>query len=94
MILEVSVDRDWITIADRDGQVLYKGDGDFLSSFNVYWYWDEEDRVWLYNSDDGRVYFWERVGDKWKRQKWGYSRTREIERDISPPEEMYPDYEK
>jgi len=81
-----------VTISDTDGNVLYEDNSDFLGHFNVYWYWDAEDRVWLYNSDDGRVYFWENVKGKWLKEKWGYGHTKEIERNIYPPEQMYPHY--
>lgn len=83
-----------VTISDVDGNVLYKDNSDFLGHFNVYWYWDAEDRVWLYNSDDGRVYFWETSNEKWLKNKWGYGHTKEISRDIFPPEQMYPHYAK
>lgn len=83
-----------VTISDPQGNVLYKDESDFMGHFNVYWCWDAEDKVWLYNSDDGRVYFWENINGKWRKDKWGHSHTKESDRDIHPPEQVYPHYEK
>jgi hypothetical protein len=59
------------TIADRGGTVLYADAGSrLLGYYNVYWLWDAEDRAWLYNSDDGCVYFWELKGGQWQKVLW------------------------
>jgi hypothetical protein len=65
-----------------------------MSHFNVYWMWDAEDRLWIYNSDDGGISFLERTADDWVESKWGYSRTKDPDfpRDIRPPESLYPEY--
>ena len=60
-----------VTIADANGQVLFKDDSRFVGNLNVYWCWDDHDRVWLRNSDDGRIHYWEldeRNG--WRRYQW------------------------
>jgi hypothetical protein len=102
-ILTVPVERDarkqnlpyWrVTISDDSGKILFKDDSEFVAHLNVYWRWDSEDRAWLYNSDSGRVYFWESSEGGWKRSEWGHGRVKEIDRDLSPPAEVYPDYVK
>lgn len=85
-----------VTISDKKGNVLYKDrNSQFIATLNVYWCWDGDDRVWLYNSDDGMVYFWELDNNgNWIKQKWGYGNTKEINRQIYPPDILYPEYEK
>ena len=52
-----------VTIHNPDGHLLYEDtSSEFVGYLNVYWSWDGDDRVWLYNSDDGRVWYWERSG--------------------------------
>jgi hypothetical protein len=81
-----------VKISKPDGTVLYKDDAsEFGGGFNVYWAWDDADRVWLYNSDDSWVYFWEFDGTKWTKTRWGYGPDkREIDRNIEQPEILYP----
>ena len=82
-----------VTILDSEDQVVYKDDGsEFVGSLMVYWLWDAEDRVWLYNSDTGEVYFWELMNQAWVKTKWGAGKEREIDREIVPPTELYPPY--
>ena len=84
-----------VTIADAQGNLLYKDEQSrFVGTLNVYWVWDADDRVWLYNSDTGRVFFWEPGDGTWVKTEWGYGRVREIERDVEPPPELYPPYVK
>jgi len=81
-----------VTISDAQGKVLYKDDASkFGGGYNAYWAWDEEDRVWFFNSDDGEVYFWELDGGRWVKTHWGYGRDRrEIDRKIDQPKVLYP----
>jgi hypothetical protein len=81
-----------VTISDANGTVLYKDESSkYVGHLNVYWVWDEADRAWLYNSDDGEVYFWEFDGTNWNKTNWGYGRTdRKIEREIEQPASLYP----
>jgi len=58
----------------------------------VYWVWDKEDRVWLYNSDTSKVFYWELTEGEWVKIRWGYGRTKEVEGDLKPPSELYPSY--
>jgi hypothetical protein len=37
---------------------------EFVGYLNAYWLWDSQDRLWLYNSDTGRVFFWELSGNR------------------------------
>jgi hypothetical protein len=82
-----------VSISDSQGNELYKDDdSEFVGTLNVYWIWDDKDRVWLYNSDDARVWFWELQGDGWVKTNWGYGKTKETGREVRPPRELYPDY--
>jgi hypothetical protein len=84
-----------VTISDSHGAVIYRDhEESFPGQFNVHWMWDDQDRVWLYDSDDGSVYFYELTEGKWKKESWGYGNTRQIERDISPPDSLCPHYAK
>ena len=82
-----------VTISNAVDQVVYKDDAsEFVGSLMVYWLWDPEDRVWLYNSDTGAVYFWELTDHEWVKTKWGAGQEREIDRELVPPAELYPPY--
>lgn len=64
----------------------------FPARFNIYWIWDKEDRFWVYNSDDGRVYFYESV-NRWPRHEWiGVGKGDPRSRSFYPPETLYPEY--
>lgn len=81
-----------VTITDLDGGVVHQDRmSEFSARFAVYWDWGPEGRVWLYNSDDGSVWYWEDRGD-WIKWMWGHGRQREIDYDIWPPESIYPAY--
>lgn len=85
-----------IQISDRGGNEFHTEHTDFVSHLNVYWIWDQEDRFWVFNSDDQSVHCWHRddEGD-WHWLKCGSiygKRTRED--DLRPPEDLYPDYAK
>ena len=81
-----------VTIAEAE-RVVYQDDGsEFVGNLMVYWLWDMEDRVWLYNSDTAEVYFWELDDSEWIKTKWGAGTEREIDREIMPPADLYPPY--
>ena len=66
----------------------------FPARFNIYWIWDKHDRLWVYNSDDGRVYYYEIVGG-WPCREWiGSGKGDPRSRSFYPPEELYPEYVK
>jgi uncharacterized protein YcfL len=82
-----------VTISNAADQVIYKDDGsEFVGNLMVYWLWDAEDRVWLYNSDTGEVYFWELMDSEWIKIRWGAGKEKEIDREIMPPAGLYPPY--
>jgi ABC-type transport system involved in multi-copper enzyme maturation permease subunit len=83
-----------VHLYNQENELIYKDDdSSFFGQFNCYWYWDENDNLWLYNSDDGSVYFWRHQNGKWVKKEWGYSVQRQIDEEISPPKELYPHYE-
>ena len=82
-----------VEIQDSDGQTVHKEITEFVPHLNVYWIWGPSDRLWLYNSDDGRVYCWHQTGGDWKRTEWGYGQTKETKLDFGEtPLTLYPDY--
>lgn len=94
-VLEVPIRNSaWtVRILDKEGRELYEDTAsEFYGRFNSYWSWDDADRVWLFNSDTGEVLFWEKTEEGWKKERWGMITTRQIEREIEPPSELYPPY--
>jgi hypothetical protein len=84
-----------VTICDSHGKQLYQDDdSNFIEALNVYWIWDDDDRVWLYNSDTSDVFVWELEAGKWTKARWGYGKNRQSRREIYPPPGLYPDYAK
>jgi hypothetical protein len=82
-----------VTISDQDGKLLYKDENSELVGYlNAYWLWDGQDRVWLYNSDTGQVFFWELSDGEWPKTEWGHGRVGDIDRGLTPPPELYPSY--
>lgn len=80
-----------VTIKDKDKNILYQDPEGFYARFNVYWVWDNNNRVWLYNSDDGWIYFWEMKNQGWQKQRWNpVDSLDQIE--LTPPECLFPDY--
>jgi hypothetical protein len=76
-----------VTITDTSGKVLYRDDSsEMVGNLNVYWGWDSQDRVWVYNSDDGRIWRWELANGGWKKI--------ESEKSDGIPEFVLPDYAK
>ena len=90
--LRLSVhDHRWIVaIHAASGEREYRDEqSELLARFNVYRGWDDESRLWLYNSDDGQVYYWERGAQGWKKQVWDRARST-----LKPPAHALPDYAK
>lgn len=76
-----------VTIHDRNGAPEYKDeDSTMVGSLNVYWAWDKDDRVWVFNSDDGRMV-------RWEKQEGGWIRT-EVpkQEETQAPDSLLPDY--
>lgn len=80
-----------VTIKDKDENLVYQDPEGFFARFNVYWVWDEDNRVWLYNSDDGWIYYWQRMGNEWQKHRWNPDDPPE-QVDLIPPEDLFPDY--
>jgi hypothetical protein len=57
-------------ILDADGVVLYQDEQGFPARFNVYWGWDDSQRLWLYNTDDGLVWIYAQGPAGWAREPW------------------------
>lgn len=82
-----------VTLTGLSGDTLYRDEAsDFAGTMNVYWTWDGYGRIWLYNSDDGRVWFFERRGAVWTKNLWGAGTTRDISRELLPPAGLFPEY--
>ena len=76
-----------VTIKSKDGSLLYQDkDSTMWSGLNVYFGWDEQDRVWLYNSDDGGIWRWELANGSWTKMR--------SDREDGMPDWILPDYEK
>ncbi|NLF29677.1 MAG: hypothetical protein GX591_02175 [Planctomycetes bacterium] len=56
-----------IGILDDDGNLVFEDQTDFVALLNIHLGWDDGDRLWLYNSDDGRLYYYARGHQGWKR---------------------------
>ena len=83
-----------VEIQDQSGKTLHKEQTEFVPYLNVYWIWGPNDRLWLYNSDDGNVHCWHRKPDgEWHHVRRGYGHRQETDVDLgNPPEGLYPDY--
>ena len=76
-----------VSISDSAGTVLYKDEAStMVGNLNVYWGWDEKDRVWVYNSDDGMIWRWELQTNAWVKI--------ESTKEDGIPDFVLPDYEK
>ncbi len=73
--IEAQQGRDFATywvpeIRDAAGLVLLRDELGFPARFNVYWAWDGQQRLWLYNTDDGTVWVYAAAASGWARQPW------------------------
>lgn len=82
-----------IEISGTDGS-KFKETTDFVGHLSVYWLWDANGRLWIYNSDDGAVHFWERNTEFWQHKEWGWGGVKQIAMEVQPPSDLYPDYAK
>lgn len=65
-----------VTVTDRSGRPLYKDEQSTMpGTLAIYWGWDEQGRVWVYNSDDGTKWVWERSPSGWKKRQPGRHET-------------------
>jgi hypothetical protein len=95
-VVNVPIERDaqdnhryWrVTILDEKGVVVFKDDSKFVGNLNVYWYWDQNDRLWLANSDNGNIYYWETdKNGNWQRSQW----SKDKKQSLIPPHELFPE---
>jgi hypothetical protein len=95
------------TIRDQAGDVLYEETEDLFAGWlQIYWIWDEADRLWVYNSDNGNKYWWEVNDNGAQRFSWyqGEIDRAKVESYLCsgtppekspkplPPAELFPDY--
>ncbi len=69
-------------ILGADGAVIYRDAQGFPARFNVYWAWDAQQQLWLYNTDDGTVWIYASAEQDWERRRWERSSGQE------PPAEI------
>lgn len=75
-----------VTISDANGTLVHKDDSEFNGFLSVYWCWDDADRVWLYNSDDGKTHIWQMTDGQWQRTLFARGNP------LTPPSDLYPNY--
>jgi hypothetical protein len=81
-----------VAISDRSGKQLYKDtDSDFVGQLNVYWLWDNSNRLWLYCTDEGTVFIWELEKGRWVKRKWGTRDDVRSDRKEYPPDGLFKD---
>ncbi|MEM7013664.1 MAG: hypothetical protein AAF585_19505 [Verrucomicrobiota bacterium] len=74
-----------VTISDSAGTQEYKDeDSTMVGHLNIYWGWDADDQVWVYNSDDGRITRWTKETGSWVKH--------EDQDEAGIPAEILPDY--
>jgi hypothetical protein len=79
-----------VIISDTKGNILYRDHRkDFPGRFGTYWLWDENDRAWIFGSDTGTFYY-ECTDGTWTRHGWAKNIKDNSEKDIVPPESLYP----
>ena len=78
-----------IEIADTQNNILLLDKDSFPANFNIYWNWDNEERLWVYNSDDGKIYYWEFISGKWAQTEYDRESSKLI-----PAKDLLPVYEK
>ena len=79
-----------VVISDTNGNILYRdNEKDFPGRFDTYWTWDKKDRAWIFGSDSGTFYY-EHTDGTWARHEWTENDKNNVEKDIEPPESLYP----
>lgn len=83
-----------IVIVDRQGDGKWTEETPFLPHLQIYWHWDAENRLWIYNSDDGRVHYLSTTGAGWRMNEWSGNLGAPAlpEPKPNPPVELYPPY--
>ncbi len=57
-------------IVTAEGDDVFVDQQGFPARFNIYWDWDQQDRFWIYNTDDGAVWVYRRAAEGWGRTCW------------------------
>lgn len=74
-----------VTILSSAGIQEYKDeDSTMVGNLNIYWGWDADDQVWVYNSDDGRITRWTKRTGVWVKH--------EDQDKAGIPQDILPDY--
>jgi len=76
-----------IKITDTATGKEFIDNDNFPARFNVYWNWGPDNRVWLYNSDDGGIYYWEQRDSIWTENKYDRKKSQ-----LAMPDNFLPDY--
>ena len=79
-----------IRITDAEGQVVFTDHTDFTAVLNVYVMWDEDHFLWLYNSDDGRVYYYSQGPTGWQRDRYCEEDHEGRQDAVGPPSDLFP----
>lgn len=83
-----------VTIEDSAGRTVFRDSGSAMcGNLNVYWLWDPQDRLWLWNSDDGRTWIYYRFGGEWRAGLWREGCMADLVLgDQEPPDGLVPEY--
>lgn len=82
-----------VTIEDSTGGTVFRdSESELCGNLNVYWLWDSHDRLWLWNSDDGRTWICYRFGGEWRIGPWREGCLAELAfGDLEPPDGLVPE---
>lgn len=80
-----------LTISNRKGAIEYRGEKIDLNKGNrLYWIWDANDNVWVYDSGNQNVFVFTKQSGKWEKAMWGVGTSRTGELTLVPPKALYP----
>lgn len=82
-----------IVVVDTATGNKWKEETSFMPHLQIYWRWDVNNRLWIYNSDNAGVHFLEPDVEGWTLKDWGWSHTAASGMGhLTPPAELYPEY--
>ena len=82
-----------IVVVDTTTGNKWKEETPFMPHLQIYWRWDANNRLWIYNSDNAGVHFLEPNVEGWTLKDWGWSHTAASGMGhLTPPAELYPEY--
>ena len=74
-----------IEIVDVNRNRLFlDSDSDISINFKIYWRWDLNNILWLYDSDTGRIFFFQPTQDVWVKHTWDKKNA------LKPPPNLTP----